>query len=103
MPMRVIPLSERTLEAATILVADDNWDNLDLLSGLLQVEGYEVLCVVDGRQAVQTLRSRPIDLILLDVRMPEQDGFSVCRGIKSNPDTRLIPVVLVTALTASAD
>jgi putative two-component system response regulator len=96
-------LSDLTLSAPTILVADDNWSNLDLLSGLLQVEGYEVLCVVDGKQALQTLRSRPIDIILLDVRMPEQDGFAVCREVKSNPDTRLIPVVLVTASTASAD
>jgi CheY-like chemotaxis protein len=88
-------LSDLTLSAPTILVADDNWSNLELLSGLLQVEGYDVLCVVDGKQALQTLRSRPIDLILLDVRMPEQDGLSVCREVKSNPDTRLIPVVLV--------
>jgi putative two-component system response regulator len=88
---------------ATILVADDNWANLDLLSGMLQVEGYEVFCVMDGEQALRTLASRPIDLILLDVMMPERDGFDVCREVKSSPDTRLIPVVLVTASTASAD
>ena len=75
-------MSERTVSAATILVADDNWANLDLLSGLLQVEGYEVLCVMDGKQALQTLRSRPIDLILLDVMMPEQDGIETCRQLR---------------------
>lgn len=52
---------------------------------------------------MQTLSTTPIDVVLLDVRMPEKDGFAVCREIKSNPDTRLIPVVLVTASTASAD
>ena len=88
---------------ATILVADDNWANLELLSGLLQVEGYEVLSVVDGGQALEVIRSRPVDLILLDVRMPELDGFEVCRQVKSSSDTRLIPVVLVTASTAGSD
>jgi putative two-component system response regulator len=88
---------------ATILVADDNWANLELLSGLLQVEGYEVLSVVDGGQALEVIRSRPVDLILLDVRMPELDGFEVCRQVKSSSDTRLIPVVLVTASTAGRD
>jgi putative two-component system response regulator len=88
---------------ATILVADDNWANLELLSGLLQVEGYEVLSVVDGGRALELIRSRPVDLILLDVRMPELDGFEVCRQVKSCSDTRLIPVVLVTASTAGSD
>jgi putative two-component system response regulator len=96
-------LSQSTIPAATILVADDNWANLELLSGMLQVEGYEVFCVVDGRQALETLRSRPIDLLLLDVMMPERDGFAVCREIKSHPDTRLVPVVLVTASKSNAD
>jgi putative two-component system response regulator len=101
--MRGPPLSQKTISAATILVADDNLANLELLSGLLQVEGYEVLSVIDGEQALQTIRSRPIDLVLLDVRMPKRDGFAVCRELKSNPDTRLIPVVIVTASTAGAD
>lgn len=96
-------MSELHPSGATILVADDNWANLELLSGLLQVEGYEVLSVVDGERALQTIRSRPVDLILLDVRMPERNGFDVCREVKSSPDTRLIPVVLVTASTAVAD
>src|SRR6266852_246416 len=101
--MRNTPLPEPAASAATILVADDNWANLELLSGLLQVEGYEVVSVIDGDQALQTLRSRPIDLLLLDVRMPKRDGFSVCRAVKSNTDTRLIPVIIVTASTAGAD
>jgi putative two-component system response regulator len=101
--MRGTPLLEIAASAATVLVADDNWANLELLSGLLQVEGYEVLSVNDGEQALQVLRSRPVDLVLLDVRMPKRDGFAVCRELKSNPDTRLIPVIIVTASTAGAD
>jgi putative two-component system response regulator len=89
--------------AGTILLADDNLANLELLSGVLEVEGYQVRCVLDGRQALDVLRTTPVDLALLDVMMPERDGFAVCREIKLNPATRLIPVVLVTALTGSAE
>src|ERR1700694_5762796 len=92
----VIPLYPSPVLTGTILVADDNLANLELLSGLLQVEGYEVRCVLDGRQALETLRTHSIDLALLDVMMPELDGFAVCREIKSNPKTRFVPVVLVT-------
>jgi putative two-component system response regulator len=91
------------MSTGTILIADDNLANLELLSGLLEVEGYQVRCVLDGRQALETLRTNSIDLALLDVMMPEADGFAVCREIKSAPETRFIPVVLVTALTGSAD
>ena len=87
----------------TILVADDNLANLELLSGLLEVEGHQVRCVLDGRQALDVLRTDSIDLALLDVMMPEADGFAVCQAIKTNPETRFIPVVLVTALTGSAE
>jgi putative two-component system response regulator len=98
-----MPLLEPRVSGSTILIADDNWVNLDLLSGMLQVEGYEVFSAPDGVQALLTLRSTPIDLILLDVKMPGKDGFAVCHEVKSNPDTRLIPVILVTASTATAD
>jgi putative two-component system response regulator len=87
----------------TILVADDNLANLELLSSVLAMEGYQVFCVLDGRQALDALRTNSIDLALLDVMMPELDGFVVCREIKSNPETRFVPVVLVTALTGCAD
>jgi putative two-component system response regulator len=88
---------------ATILVADDSWVNLDLLSELLQAEGYRVFCVLDGDQALTTVMAEEIDLVLLDVVMPGRSGFDVCRAIKSNPKTRLVPVVLVTGLSESSD
>jgi len=94
---------EPELTAATILVADDNWANLELLSQLLQDQGYRVVCVVDGEQAIETLLSEQIDLALLDVVMPGRTGFDICRAIKSNAETRLIPVVLVTSLTDTGD
>ena len=94
---------EPALTAATILVADDNWANLELLSQLLQDQGYRVVCVVDGEQAIEALLPEQIDLALLDVVMPGRTGFDICRAIKSNAETRLIPVVLVTSLTDTGD
>jgi putative two-component system response regulator len=96
-------LSHSEVCTATILVADDNWANLELLSELLQAEGYRVFCVVDGDQALTTVIAEEIDLVFLDVMMPGRSGFDVCRAIKSNPETRLIPVVLVTSLSESSD
>jgi putative two-component system response regulator len=96
-------LSDSEVCTATILVADDNWANLELLSELLQAEGYRVFCVVDGEQALTTVIAEEIDLVFLDVMMPGRSGFDVCRAIKSNPETRLIPIVLVTSLSESSD
>ncbi len=96
-------MSDSEVCDATILVADDHWANLELLSELLQAEGYRVFCVVDGEQALTTVIAEEIDLVFLDVMMPGRSGFDVCRAIKSNPETRLIPVVLVTSLSESSD
>ncbi len=94
---------ESEVPTATVLVADDNWANLELLSELLHDQGYRVICVLDGDQAFKALGSQQIDLVLLDVMMPGRTGFDVCRTIKSNPETRLIPVVLVSVLADSGD
>jgi cyclic di-GMP phosphodiesterase len=83
----------------TILVADDNEVNLELLSGILTAAGHRVLCARNGEQALAAVRKGEVDLALLDVVMPGRGGFSTCQQIKTDPDTRLIPVVLVTGLT----
>jgi putative two-component system response regulator len=87
----------------TILVADDNEANRELLVGLLCGEGYTVVAVPDGKHALERISTDPIDLALLDVVMPNRSGFDVCLAIKSQPETRLIPVVLVTGLTGDDD
>jgi len=96
-----MPVSKGHLE--TILVADDNEANRDLLSELLVAEGYQVICAVDGQQALKQVDSDSIDLVLLDVVMPRPTGFEVCRALKSKPETRLIPVVLLTSLHSDPD
>jgi len=85
---------------ATILVADDNEMNRDLLSEILIGEGYKVFRAEDGDDALDVIESQAIDLALLDVMMPGKTGFEVCQSIKSNPETRFVPVVLVTGLTS---
>lgn len=87
----------------TLLIADDDTANRDLLSGLLNAEGYNVTCVRDGEEALRVVRNEPVDLALLDVMMPGKSGFSACLTIKSQPETRLIPVILVTGLTSPDD
>jgi putative two-component system response regulator len=88
---------------ATVLVADDDEANRDLLFGLLTGEGYRVICAEEGEAALRAVHNGPVDLALLDVKMPGKTGFSVCLAIKSRPETRLVPVVLVTGLTSTDD
>lgn len=86
-----------------ILVADDSEANRELLRDLLSEEHYRVICAVDGQQALDQMGTGAIDLALLDVMMPFRTGFEVCQAMKSKPQTRLIPVVLLTSLTSDAD
>jgi putative two-component system response regulator len=86
-----------------ILVADDNEANRELVSELLSAEGYQVVCAADGQHAQQAVDSASIDLALLDVVMPRPTGFEVCQAMKSEPETRLIPVILLTGLNSDAD
>jgi cyclic di-GMP phosphodiesterase len=87
----------------TILVADDHESTLSGLEGLLALEGFRVVTAGDGATALSEFQSVRPDLLLLDVKMPMINGIEVCRRIKSNPDTRLTPIVLITALTATQD
>ena len=84
----------------TVLVCDDEEINRALLERLLQSFGYEVVPVSSGAAAISTLRHRHVDLVLLDVQMPGVNGFEICAQLKQSPDTRLIPVALVTGLNA---
>lgn len=96
-------MSQNKLRPRTVLVADDDDFYRSFMRDFLERQGYEVVCAEDGEQALKIVNSRPIDLALLDVIMPDRSGFSVCRQIKYNPATRLIPVVLVTGLDSRED
>ncbi|KJW05427.1 PleD family two-component system response regulator [Rickettsia argasii] len=83
----------------TILVVDDIEPNIKLLTAKLLKEYYTVLTANSGKKALAILKKGKIDIILLDVMMPEMDGFEVCKTIKTDPETTHIPVVMVTALS----
>jgi response regulator RpfG family c-di-GMP phosphodiesterase len=89
--------------AGKILVVDDDAANRELLEEFLVAEGLDVVTAPDGRSSLEAFARLAPDLVLLDVNMPFINGFEVCRRLKSNPDTRLTPVVLVTALSATDD
>jgi len=89
--------------SARILVVDDIESNVRLLQAKLSAEYYEVLTASDGPTALAIAASERPDIVLLDVMMPGMDGFSVCRRLKDDPETRHVPVVLVTALDGRAD
>ncbi len=88
-----------TLAKPKILIVDDSSDNLQILMQILQSD-YAVIAAMNGKKALQLAAKEPIpDLIILDVVMPELDGYEVCAQLKANPQTESIPVIFITALT----
>ena len=85
-----------------ILLVDDDRELTSLLKELLDMEGFNVLVAHDGEQALALLDDS-IDLVLLDVMMPDTSGFEVAQHLKSNPNTADIPIIFLTALNSTAD
>lgn len=86
-----------------ILIVDDDIDSLKLIGLMLQRHGYEVIAANAGNQAISKASSEHPDLIILDVMMPDMDGYEVCRRLRANPDTRPIPIIMFTAKTLVDD
>lgn len=86
-----------------ILVVEDEESLLKLESILLSSKGYNVTGVMDGKSALEEVMAHRPDLVILDIMLPEMDGFEVCRRIKENPATSAIPVVMLTAKKNSQD
>ncbi|NMG74545.1 response regulator [Aromatoleum diolicum] len=90
-------------EKATVLVVDDTPDNLSLMSGLLK-DRYKIKVANNGEKALRIARGEPApDLILLDIMMPGLSGYDVCLALKGDPATRDIPIIFLTAMTATED
>ena len=96
-------MSERHDLKPTVLVVDDVPDNLHLLTRELAAQGYETRGVLTGAMALMVARSAPIDLILLDIMLPDMDGYSVCESLKADPATRDIPIIFLSTLDDALD
>ena len=90
------------LRGATVLIVDDKPQNLRLISDFLAEQGFDLMLTRSGAHALEKARLALPDLVLLDVRMPETDGFEVCRRLKSDPRTAEVPVIFMTAVDDTA-
>src|ERR687885_1019148 len=90
--------AQNSTSKETILIVDDIPENLQLLAGMLSEQGYIVRLAPDGQLALQFIQSNPPDLILLDILMPDMDGYEVCNELKTSPTTQDIPVIFISAL-----
>jgi putative two-component system response regulator len=86
-----------------ILVVDDEHSSVEVLTRLMAREGYEVVTASSGARALDAVAREQPDVVLMDVNMPGVDGFEVCRRLKKGATTRLLPVILITGLTATED
>ncbi len=89
--------------AKKIFIIEDELDFLSTLRERLEFEGFVVATAVDGEEALRKIPEEKPDLILLDIMLPEMNGYQVCRELKSNPETETIPVVVVTAKSQESD
>ena len=96
-------MTDTPLEKQTILIVDDSPDNLDVLTGILK-ESYKIKAAINGKVALKIANgTKKPDMILLDIMMPDMDGYQVCAELKANPVTQDIPVIFVTAKTEVTD
>ena len=87
------------IDEGTVLVIDDEAYNIDLFKMVLSPAGYTVLGATSGKEGLNVVKNVEVDLIILDLMMPDINGYEVCRILKNDPDTRLIPILVVTALS----
>jgi signal transduction histidine kinase len=92
-----------TKSVSNILIVDDIPDNLRVLGGILKEEGYKIRPVLNGELALKVAENEKPDIILLDIMMPEMDGYEVCNRLKANPELEDIPVIFISALNDTND
>ena len=93
------PEGKKTL----ILVVDDNQENVRVLTSILNHHGYDIIAAFNGSDALTMASRRKPDLILMDIMMPEMDGFEATRSLKEDPELKEIPVIFISALTEVED
>src|SRR5271166_5125967 len=89
-------------ERSRILVVDDEPMNIELLKAILPAKDYEVVTASNGEQALAAVKEQRMDLILLDVMMPQMNGFEVTRSLRAHEATKGVPIILITALSGTS-
>ena len=89
--------------AAHILIVDDNELNLKLATAVLEKEGYQTSTALNGKEALERANKNPPDLAILDVMMPDMDGYELCQRMRDTPKLAAIPVIILTALSSVDD
>lgn len=87
----------------SVLVVDDNDMNLELIAKILDLEGYQVLLARNGEEAIQLVALSMPDLAILDVMMPDMDGYELCKKLRESPLNAVIPIVLLTAMNSEME
>jgi two-component system, cell cycle response regulator len=90
-------MADRSDRLPRIMVVDDDPDTVSILARHLRREGFVAVEAISGPDCLKLAREEPVDVILLDLMMPEMDGFQVCRKLKEDPSTAEIPVIMITA------
>lgn len=87
----------------TILVVEDSPTEMQMVRAALQNKGYQVITATNGEEGLEKARNEMPSLVVLDVVLPGRNGFQVCRDLKSSPDTKNVPVILLTSKTQESD
>jgi len=86
-----------------ILIVEDNELNLELISDILKIKGYQIISANNGKDAIRLAKETHPDLILMDIQLPVMDGYEATRRIKSDPEFKAIPIIAVTSFTMKGD
>lgn len=103
MKRKMTDILNETVSSWTVLIVDDTPDNLTVAKTVLEYYGAQVVTASSGAAALETLNTVQLTLILLDIRMPDMDGWAVLKAIRANPKTAPIPVIALTAYAMASD
>lgn len=95
--------TKATKMSKTVMIVEDNELNMKLFNDLILFLGYEVLCATDGMEAMKLARGNELDLILMDIQLPEVSGLEVTRWIKDDEKLKSIPIIAITAFAMKGD
>ena len=101
--MRTYHMGSSEMPGAKVLVVDDSWTDLTLMAAPLRESGYDVITAVDGDEALEKVLTERPQLVIMDVILPRQNGFQICRRLKQMEQSRNIPIILISSKNTDLD